>query len=165
MSRLKKQSSGTITGVLLPLGMICLFAFCSMFLLLTGLSVYRELRQGSDSVFGSTVAYSYLHTKLSQSNTEGAISLREEEGTQVLVISNPNQGENPYETRIYFFGGKLCELFTPASEPFDPALGTTITALLYCSFSIDGSLFEADMMTVEEESIHMAFGLVGGSGL
>jgi hypothetical protein len=164
MNRSKKQSSGTITGVLLPLGMICLFAFCSMFLLLTGLNVYRQLRQGSESVFGSTVAYSYLHTKISQNNAEGTISLREESGTQMLVLSNPNQGENPYETRIYFFGGELCELFTPANEPFDPNLGTTITPLLHCNFSIEQGLFEADMMTVEEESIHMAFNLAGEGG-
>ncbi len=160
----QKKSSGTVIGILLPMGLVCLFAFCSLALALMGGRAYKAIQANVDAGYGSTVAASYLRTKLSQNNQKGQVSLLMEDGVQVLTIS-ATQGETSYLTRIYMDGGELKESYQPASAAFSPGAGVTIAKLRECSFAIDGQsgLFTASLLSEEGTATRVAFALAGGA--
>ena len=130
-------------GILLPMGLVCLFAFCSLALALVGGQAYKHIQGNVDDSFGSTVAASYLRTKLCQPG--GQVSLRTEDGVQVLAIAQTSAGTT-YETRIYFSNGQLLEAFVAKDTPFYEAGGMQIAQLAGCEFALSSDgLFEAEL--------------------
>ena len=158
------QRSGAIAGILLPVGMICLFAFCSLALALMGGRAYKNIQQGIDDSYGSTVAASYLRTKLSQNNEAGSVSLRSEGDTQLLVLEARLQ-DAVYETRIFMVGSVLREAFVPADTPFNEASGIDIAQVSGCRFDIAGDgLFTAEIISAGQDHSQVAFLLAGEGG-
>ncbi|MGD9559163.1 MAG: DUF4860 domain-containing protein [Oscillospiraceae bacterium] len=147
------------------MGLICLFAFCSLALALLGGRAYRQIQAGVEDSFGSTVAASHLRTKLSQNNAVGAVSLRDEGGVQVLAIATTT-GEADYETRIYLHEGTLWERFVTADTPFSTVGGIQIAQLARCTFAIspDG-LFTSEIESSEGSVVRVAFALAEGGVL
>lgn len=142
--RHKKQRSGVVAGIILPMGLICLFAFCSLALALLGGRAYKSIQSEVDRSHGGSVAASYLRTKLSQAGGSGEVFLREMEGTQVLVLPTQIQ-DAPYETRIFLHEGMLTETFGAAGGQLDVLGGNAIAPVAACSFAID----EAGLFTAE----------------
>lgn len=159
----QKTSSGTIVGILLPLGLICLFAFCSLALALMGGRAYKSIQANIDSGYGTTVAASYLRTKLSQNNLPGSIRLTQENGVEVLSLST-TQNESSYLTRIYMHEGQLKESFLPEGSAFQPAGGVPIAMVNECTFALDEEtkLFTANMRNGDGVATRVAFALAGG---
>lgn len=157
----KKNGSGIVAGVLLPMGLVCLFAFCSLALALMGGRAYKQIQGGIDDSFGSVVAASYLRTKLAQNNTAGQVSLRGEGAHQVLVLRQES-GEQVYETRIFVAEGTLKETHVPADAAFTPEAGLDIAKVAACKFSIaaDG-LFTAEITSEGQDHVQVAFLLAG----
>ena len=163
--RRTKQRSGVVAGILLPMGLICLFAFCSLALALLGGKAYKNIQGNVDKSYSGTVAASYLRTKLGQNNAAGNITLKEGDGTQVLVIATVIQ-EREFETRIFMHEGKLVETFGSASQPLDATAGNTIATLKSCDFEIaDDGLFTASFENAEGEVTRTAFALTEGGHL
>lgn len=160
----KNKSKGSVVGILLPMGLICLFALCSLALALLGGQAYRQIQDGVDDAFDSTVAVGYLRNKLTQNNEAGKVSLRREGVFDVLVIKEKH-GEDSYETRIYVIDGELRETFVPASVPFEGASGITIATMGECEFEVspDG-VFTAYIVSPEGVSSRISFALAGGGG-
>lgn len=156
------RASGVVSGILLPIGLVCLFAFCSLALALFGGRSYRQIQQGIDDSYDSTVAANYLRTKLSQNNTQDAISLRDEAGLQVLAILSEQDG-TAYETRIFATDGQLKEAFVQADSPFQKTAGTDVADVESCLFAIDGGLFTAEIVSVLGTTTRTAFSLAGGA--
>lgn len=155
-----RQKSGVISGVLLPVGLVCLFAFCSLALALMGGQAYRGITSDIDDSYGSTVAVNYLRTKLSQNNQAGAVSIRQLAGLDVLVIESESGG-NQYETRIFVYDGSLCESFVSASQPLEPTNSVEIAKISECHFSIsEDGLFEAEIVSPLGVPARMAYALV-----
>ena len=162
----KREKSGVVAGVLLPMGLICLFAFCSLALALFGGQAYRQIQGAVDDSFDCNVAASYLRNKLSQNNTGDSISLREENGVQLLVIST-TVGERSFETRIYHANGQLRESTVAAGMPFEisPA-DITIARLQSCNFTCsEDGLFTAEMVSAAGTRTRTAFAMVEGGGI
>ena len=84
----RKRSFGLPASVLLPIGIICLFAFCSLALAVIGGRAYKNIQHDINDHFGVTVSAHYLRTKLSQNNTAGSISLRRQGDADMLVIAS-----------------------------------------------------------------------------
>ncbi len=158
-----KQRSGAVAGFLLPIGLVCLFALCSLALALLGGRAYKNVQDNMDSSFGSSIAATYLRTKLSQNNMANGISVREEDGTQLLVLSS-EVGGDAYETRIYFADGRLMESTSFADMPFSPSGADILIAQLsQCSFSLDDTgLFTAEIVGTDGDATRTAFALLGG---
>lgn len=155
-----KKGSGLVTGVLLPVGLICVFAFCSLLMAVMGARAYRSLQTNNDDSYGSTVAANYLRTKLAQNNAAGRIELRDEGGVQVLVIREEGEELN-YETRIFVHGGNLREIYVSENQLFVAQSGTVIAPLQSCIFSIDDEgLFEAEITSPRGIVTNTAFSLV-----
>ncbi len=162
----RQDKSGLVAGILLPIGMICLFAFCSLALALLGGRAYKQIQAGVDDSINTTVAASYLRTKLSQNNTAGAVSLRQEGEADVLVIATTSGDGASYETRIFLAEGTLRESFVPASDTFNAAGGIEIAQLQACSFSLEeGGLFTAEMTSPAGSVARTAFALTQGGEL
>lgn len=158
----KKTTSGVVAGILLPMGLICLFAFCSLTLALLGGNAYRQIQGGIEDSYGSTVCANYLLTKLSQNNATGQITLRQEGDVQLLVIATVVQ-ERDYETRIYYDDGQLKETLVSADTPFKAQDGMTVANVKNCTFSLsDSGLFTADIESPGGEITRTVFALAGG---
>ena len=144
------------------MGLICLFAFCSLVLALMGGQAYRQIQAGVDDAFGSNVAASYLGAKLVQNNTAGAVALRGEGDDQILTISMPI-GDEVYETRIYLHDGQLKETLVLAGEEHRPNEGMSIAQVRSCRFGIaaDG-LFTAELVSPAGVRTRVAFALLEG---
>lgn len=173
--RTKKQSSGIVAGILLPMGLICLFAGCSLFLALLGGNAYKSIQASVDDGMGSTVAASYLRTKLGQAGGANSVQLRNIDGTQVLVIES-TVGERTYETLIYAYTRQspedgtpqtvLLETFQSASAPFTPGAGTTIAEIDSCTFSLSSSgLLRADITSLQGTVTHVTYAITQGGTL
>lgn len=144
-----KHKTGVMAGILLPMGLVCLFAFCSLALALLGGNAYKQIQNGIDDSYGSTVSSNYLLTKLSQNNVAGQVSLRQEGDYQVLVIENKLE-VGDYETRIYFDNGQLKETLVPAGTPFSAAGGMKVASVQSCTFALS----EDGLFTAVIESPH-----------
>ncbi len=157
--------NGIATGILLPMGLVCLFAFCSLALALMGGRAYRQIQANVDDSYGAGVAASYLRTKLSQNNSAGAVSLRSEGETQVLVISSEAEGR-AYETRIFFAEGQLLELFISAEAGFGDEGATRIAEVAGCNFNMDeDGLFTAEFISPSGAVARTAFATTRGGRL
>lgn len=162
MQHKKKLNSGMVSGILLPLGLVCLFAFCSLALALMGGRAYKQIQAGVDDSFGSTVAASYLRTKLSQNNGAGLVTLREEDGIEVLDIT-AKISDRDFETRIFMWQGQLMEMFVAADTEFSVEGGISIAKIQSCSFSIsEESLFVAEIESMAGTQTRTAFALLAG---
>lgn len=157
--------SGIVAGILLPMGLVCLFAFCSLALALYGGSAYKQIQTGVEDSFGPSVTAGYLRTKLSQFNHSGSISLRDEDGTEVLVIASES-GDVEYETRIYMQDGKLMETYVRADTAFTGMGGIQIATLEGCEFSLDeDGLFTAVIESLDGTVTRASFAVAQGGGL
>lgn len=157
-----RHKTGVVAGVLLPMGLVCLFAFCSLALALMGSRAYKQIQGIIDDSFGSTVAANYIRTKLRQNNDKGGITLRQEQGYELLVIESRTEADI-FEIRIFWDNGELRESFVQADTAFDPALGVAIAKVRSCKFSIspDG-LFEANIESPQGAHTRTAFALLEG---
>lgn len=156
--RQTKHRSGVVAGVLLPLGLICVFAFCSLALALMGGDAYRKTNDAIDESYNSTMIASYLRTKLTQNNRAGAIEIRTEHGIDYLVINT----ENGFETRIYVYDNMLRESMISQGEQMDavPPYSVQIAQVESCTFSIsDDGLFEAEIVTPGGDVTRLAVAL------
>lgn len=159
-----KHTSGVVSGIMLPIGLICLFAFCSLALALLGGRAYKQIQTKVDDGFNSTVAASYLRTKLSHNNRTGSVSLREEQGIQMLVIESVTGGQQ-YETRIYVKDGYLIENFERADADFASVSGMRIAQVDSCVFTLEDGLFTAEITTPLGSVVKTSFAIVEGGRL
>lgn len=119
----KRRSS--INGLLLFL-IYGMFALFSLFLVVIGAKVYREIVTTREENTAIRTAFSYVANKL-RMNTGGfdGIYLEEREQISVLVLRGEKAAEG-YETLIYYYDGALRECFTPTEQPFSPTAGEII---------------------------------------
>lgn len=154
------KKSGAVIGILLPVGLICLFAFCSLALALMGGQAYKQMNNSIDDSYGSTVTASYLRTKLAQNNQAGCISLSEEDGMQVLTILTGLDAT--YETRIFMHDGALRESVVTSGRELNVAQSTEIAQVQSCTFTVqDDGLLEVEIVSPGGVSTRLAFALAG----
>lgn len=155
-----RQRTGVIAGVLLPLGLICVFAFCSLALALMGGEAYKGTNDTIDDSYNTTVVASYLRTKLAQNNRADAVQVRNMDGVEYLIITT----ENGYETHIFVYNGILYESMVMAGQPLDSnSYSVEIARVQSCTFAIsDDGLFEAEIVSGGGSTTRLAFALAQG---
>lgn len=160
-----KNKSGIVAGILLPLGLVCLFAFCSLALALLGGRAYKQIQTGVEKGFGPSVTSGYLTTKLSQFNHSGSVSLRQEGDVSLLIIESEAAGA-VFETRIYMLDGVLMENFEKKDAQFVPAGGIRIAQLKDCRFALDDDgLFTATIESLDGAVTKACFAVAQGGAL
>lgn len=133
---MNSRSSHSINTVFV-LMIFCLFAVCSLFLVLIGANSYRRIVGEMDSNNETRASLSYISNKVHAANG-GDVGIETLNGQKVLVIGS-NTGERKYNTYIYLYNGYLMELFTRADNGFTPGDGDKITPLTAFTMEKDGS--------------------------
>lgn len=97
------------------LAILGVFAIGSLVLCNVGVRVYKNIVVNNNENFKQRTSLLYVSTKLRQYDQADAISMREIEGINVLVLQEPVNTE--YETYIYFQDGAIKELLTEKANP------------------------------------------------
>lgn len=108
--------------ILFPLAVFFAFAATAVMAILLSANLYSKAVEGSDRMYNGATALSYLEEKLHQNDAQGAVSLREIQGTPVLVLDHSVRDPGCC-TYIYVWDGTVRELFARQELPFDPAAG------------------------------------------
>ena len=117
----------------------CLFAVCSLLLILTGASAYREISRKMDGDNQLRASLSYVANKVRAGEEAGGIVLKKSGDTDVLTIAAEYDGD-AYLTYLYWYDGTLMEQFLGETDPFLPADGEKVTPLKRFSMTRRGGV-------------------------
>ena len=100
---------------LFVMALVCVFAICSLFVILFGARVYNGIRNRSEDNYSTRTGLSYLRNKIRAFDETGRISGR---GDYLLLTT----GDDEYadDTYIYYSDGALRELTTARYLDVDP---------------------------------------------
>jgi len=133
-----KRGSHSISG-LFAFALIALYTLLALMIVVSSVRAYRMMGSVNRLSSEQRDALGYVGGKLRASGDQGAISIRDEQGRKLLVLSEEAGGE-AYETRIYYDDGALMEQFCQADQAFDPESGDRIVSLPGFAFERSGSL-------------------------
>lgn len=108
-------------GILAILGV---FAVGSLVLCNVGIRVYKNIVVNNNENFKQRTSLLYMATKIRQYDRADAVSMKEIDGTNVLVLQEPDNTE--YETYIYFQDGVIKELLTEKANPAELNAGLKV---------------------------------------
>ncbi len=121
---------------LFPALLFFVYLICTIFTILIGSRVYENIRERDNASFHTDTALAYMSNKVRQNDSAGAVSLREIEGCQVLVLASDYDGIL-FETWIYQKDGALWELFTQKDSGLDLSAGQMIMDSEPVAFSLE----------------------------
>lgn len=119
--------------------LIGVFALCALMIVVSGVKSYRGMGRANLLSSQQRIALGYVSGKLRALGDADSVSIREEQGVKLLVLSEEAEG-TAYETRIFFGGGRLCEQFCEAGLDFDPEGAEPIVELPGFDFERAGDL-------------------------
>ena len=159
-----QRGSGIMIGVVLPLAVLCLFAFASLGVGVAGVQLYHRGQAARDDAFACTTAAQYLRGKLQAVHSAADVTVRQEGVGDVLVLRAAIGGES-YETRIFLCDGQLMECFVSAAQGFDPLAAVPIVSLqgFRVQLGTDGML-SAALESAGGEQLCMEYWLATGEG-
>lgn len=134
-----------IAGVFIFL-ILAMFLLGSTMLVVMGARVYRGTNERSAAHAQARVLCAYLRSAVRGDDTEGTISVREEDGTQYLCFTN-TYGGDVYERRLYCADGYLRESFAAVEEEIGD--GEEIEDIE--DIDIEEDVLEADYADFEDE--------------
>ena len=94
------------------------FTMAASLLVNAGVQAYRDIVAENVSNYRLRTSLSYVTTKIRQMDQEGSIQLERREGVEVLAMKQQID-DTLYETLIYFYKGKLYEVFQEQGGEFD----------------------------------------------
>lgn len=137
--RFNFDKQGHLVDILFTLALFCVFAGSALLVVLIGANVYKATIREMGENFNTRTSLTYVSTKVSQNDVEGAVYLGELEGIQSLVLEKQIEGEI-YQTWIYYYNGSLCEVFIKEGTALRPSGGSSIIKVTSFRFeSVDSS--------------------------
>lgn len=140
-----KPSAGT--ELLFSMILFLVFALCSVFTILIGSRVYENIRMRDDRTYHRDTALAYITNKVRQADRSGFVSIREENGIPVLILTTEAAGST-YETWIYTRDGVLKELFTESGSGLGTADGLDIMDCAPLTFSLENPSPDCGLLSV-----------------
>ncbi len=116
--------------------MFSVYTICALFLSVIGANVYENNAADSEEAYNNRTSILYLTEKIRQNDISDGISVREQNGTQTLVIHKSYDGDK-YETLIYVEDGYLCETLVPEGFDLIPGLGQKIMPITSIGFDMN----------------------------
>lgn len=134
----KTNSAVALKGMDLLFSMLLflVFVLSAVFTILVGSRVYENIRARNDAAFYSDTALGYITNKVRQTDSTGAVSVQDVEGTNVLLLTS-EAGDLICETWIYTVDGQLMELFTIQGSGLSVKDGLPIMECRGVSFSLE----------------------------
>ncbi|MCI9141900.1 MAG: DUF4860 domain-containing protein [Lachnospiraceae bacterium] len=99
------------------MGIACLFLAGFFLIVLFGAKTYRNAVSGQTDNNSSRVLLSYLTTAVRTGDSAGAVTLSEEDGSQVVSIAD---GDSGYCFRVYWQDGRLMEEYGQTGARINP---------------------------------------------
>ena len=155
-----KSNARKIENLVSPL-LFAVFAFCILFVLLTGAKAYRTITERDNAAFDSRTAVQYLSTKVRQAAAPESVEIAEFEGVTALCFSEELNG-GTYITRVYCHDGWLKELFTAGDADLLPEDGERIAPLAALEISREGNVLHFAVTDVRGETAQLVRLLRGG---
>ena len=121
--------------------LLCIFAFGSLMTVILGSNAYKGIKEDMDSNFELRTPLSYISTKIRQNDSIGSIQIINKEGTDALVLENPDNGEI-CQTWIYEYQGSLYEVYLKKGTPFNLEDGLDIIPSYGLDFKLEGNLLQ-----------------------
>lgn len=109
----------------LTAGLFCFFTVSVVFVLLSGVQVYRSTTDSMNEHYENNTLLTYLSVKLKHYDKRDGIEIGQVNDIDALVFCEV-YGNEIYKTYIYCFNGYVCELFTRGNVMPSVELGEKI---------------------------------------
>ena len=143
MRRIGGERNHAIAGVFVFL-LLGVFAVFSTMLVLIGAQAYRTITDRSERHSVERTMYSYVLNSLRGDDSEGIVTVRNENGIDMVVVSY-DYGWETQEKRVYCYDGYLRELLTSTMYDFEPANGEKICEAESFHAEMDGELVTIEL--------------------
>lgn len=150
MRRIGGERNHTIAGVFVFL-LLGVFAVFSTMLVLIGAQAYRTITVRSEEHNLDRTMYSYMLNSLRGDDASGTVTMRNEDGIDMLVVSY-DYGWEVLEKRIYCYDGYLRELLAPVQNEFNPDSGERICEAETLQAEVSGNLITIEMTDADGET-------------
>lgn len=152
-----KHEKKSLNGAeqLFPALLFFVFLLCTIFTILIGSRVYENIRERNNESFRTDTALAYITNKVRQGDRIDSVSIREENGFQVLVLATDYDGII-FETWIYQMDGALWELFAQKDSGLDVFAGQMIMDCEPVNFSLESTANGNSMLTITLENAREA---------
>ncbi|MDR1421930.1 MAG: DUF4860 domain-containing protein [Coriobacteriales bacterium] len=114
--------------VFVVLALFSVYAALALLLCAFGAGIYREASNIMQANYDQRTSSLYVAEKVRQSDSNGAITVRQLDGADALVLIDQTSGQF-YETWIYVHDGMLCEALILSGADVNYQLGQTIMPL------------------------------------
>ena len=129
------------------------YTIAMVLFVLLGASVYRSVTGQMQQHQNRRTTESYLREKIRQNDWEGAVSVTEIQGRQMLQIEETIRDQK-YRTYIYVEEGKLRELFLPAEKEIHLQNGTPLFTMKEITFQEEENGLLTICLRTEEDQQH-----------
>lgn len=153
VKRMKQSHRGA--EQLFPALLFFVYLLCTIFTILIGSRVYENIRERDNSSFHTNTALAYVTNKVRQGDRINAVSIRENNGCQVLVLTEDYDG-TAFETWIYQMDGALWELFTQKDSGLDVSSGQMIMECEPVSFFLETNAHGNTLLTISLDETRKA---------
>ena len=140
---------------LFPTLLFFVFLLCTIFTILIGSRVYENIRERDNASFHTDTALAYMTNKVRQGDMADAVSIREDNGCQVLVLTSDYDGIL-FETWIYQMDGALWELFTQKDSGVNIDSGQMIMDCEPVSFALETNEHGTTLLTISLNGVREA---------
>lgn len=156
---MKKQEEQHIIDILFVIGLFCIFALSTIFLISIGADIYGKTVSNTENNFNDRTSFAYVTEKIRQADRSGAISASTLEGKSALKIQRTVQ-DTSYITWLYEDEGYLKELMVREDTPLSLSAGQKILPVDDFSVSrISDRLLQITILTTDGEDCSLSVSL------
>lgn len=120
--------------ILFVLSLFCVFAFCSVTLIIFGANIYQNTIHTTGQNYLERTSIAYLTEKIRQTDITQSVSIVQNNGIDMLTIDTNIDGQI-YSTRLYEYEGYLYESFSRSDIFLSPDVGQKIFEIKDLTFS------------------------------
>ena len=109
MAKNSSPNNSAMIPVIFVLTLFLILSAMSCMIIIQGSGVYQKLIENMDKNYETRVTFSYISTKIRQSDKTGYVMTAEKDGVQMLGIKEEYSGEW-YVTYVYYYDGYIREI-------------------------------------------------------
>ena len=144
------MKKNTLTGVMVLL-VFAIFMVSILLILLSGADTVQRLTQRDQRTYNHRTAVQYLSTRVHQADRTGAITVTQNDGTSLLVLTETINGAE-YETLVYCCDGYLREMFCQAGFDLPLEFGEEILPMTDFQVHYQDALLTAEFYMTDGSS-------------
>ena len=156
---MRKQEERHIIDILFVIGLFCIFALSTIFLISIGADIYGKTVSNTEINFNDRTSFAYVTEKIRQADRSGAISAATLEGRSALKLQKTVQ-DTAYITWLYEDEGYLKELMVREDTPLSLSAGQEILPVSNFSVSrIQDNLLRITIRTADGDDCSLSVSL------